>query len=127
MVLVLKCGFLGFKMKMNYVYQLLETERDKLLGIIKKCENLEEKAELIGNKNLLEYSIALLKKCEEFDIKPKSIFTKLPVQLCQSPSSEYRIVEDCETEEPKWWVEAKIKGRRFNCVRLHQGDVVIEV
>jgi hypothetical protein len=111
---------------MDFIYNLLEIEKEKVLDLIKQCTDSETKAELIGNKNLIEYSLSLLKKCEEFDIKPTSIFTRLPVQTCQSPSSEYRIMEDCETEDRKWWVEAKIKDKQFDCVRLHQGDVVIE-
>ena len=112
---------------MDYIYKLLEKEKTRLLETIKECSDLEKKAELVGNKNLIEYSLYLLKKCEQFEIKPKSIFTKLPKQVCQSPSSDYRIVEDCETDDPKWWIEAKIESKRLNCVRLHQGDVVIEV
>lgn len=111
---------------MDYIYELLENEKKKVLDLIKHCENLEKKAELIGNKNLIDYSLALLKKCDEFGVKPKSIFTKLPEQTCQTPSSEYRIMEDCETEERKWWVEAKIKEKKHDCIRLNQGDVVIE-
>ena len=112
---------------MNYVYHHLEKERDRLVSKIKVCEDLETKAELIGNKNLVEYAINLLRKCEDFDVKPSSIFTKLPEQACQSPSSDYRIMEDCETEDSKCWVEAKVEGRQFNQVRLNQGDVVIEI
>jgi hypothetical protein len=110
---------------MEYVYQLLSNEIDHILEQIKGCPNIEEKTVLIGNKNLLNYSIRLLKKCEEYEIKPSSIFTQLPAQKCQSPSSDYRIVEDCETEDPQWWVEVEIEVRNFHHVRLHEGDVVI--
>ena len=55
-----------------------------------------------------------------------SIFTKLPQKQCDSPSSEYRIIEDGETDDPQYWKEVKIKNKQFNCVRLGEGDVVIE-
>lgn len=112
---------------MEYVYSLLENERNRLLETIKNCPHLEQKAELIGNKNLIESSLALLKKCDDFGIYSKSIFTKLPDTICQSPSSEYRIVEDFEGEDSTYWQEVKIEGKHFNCVRLRPGDVVIEV
>ena len=112
---------------MNYVYNHLEKERDRLGSEIQACKDLKTKAELIGNKNLVESAINLLRKCEDFDVKASSIFTKLPEQVCQSPSSDYRIMEDCETENSEHWVEAKVEGRQSNQVRLNQGDVVIEI
>lgn len=112
---------------MEFVYKLLEKESETLLEKITACVDIEEKAELIGNKNLLEHSIRLLKKCDEFDICAGSVFTKLPQKMCNSPSSEYRIVEDGETEDKKYWEEVQVNGKQFNCVRLSEGDVVIEL
>lgn len=87
---------------------------------------IEQKAELIGYKNSIVYAMKLLKKCEQHSIKPSSIFTTLPEQLCQTPSSEYRIVEDCETDDPQSWIEVNIKSAKYGQLRLHEGDVVIE-
>lgn len=112
---------------MEYVYKILENERDALEQKISACTKLEEKAELIGNKNLIEHSIKLLKKCEVNDIRSDSIFTKLPPKQCDTPSCDYRIVEDGETDDPSQWYEVKIEGKRFGCVRLHEGDVIIEL
>jgi hypothetical protein len=109
---------------MNYIYELLENEVKRLEVAIGHENNNQLKADLIGNKNLVLYSLKLLKKCESYGIQPNSMFTTLPEQRCQSPSSEYRIVEDCETDNPQLWIELKVKDRY---VRLHQGDVVIEV
>ncbi|MBQ4810297.1 hypothetical protein J8M20_03075 [Pseudoalteromonas luteoviolacea] len=111
---------------MEFVYQILEKELLSLVEEISKCDTLEEKVELIGNKNLIEHSISLLKKCDKHGISAGSIFTKLPQTQCDSPSSEYRIIEDGETDDPQYWQEVKIDNKQFNCVRLGEGDVVIE-
>ncbi|MEJ2609554.1 MAG: hypothetical protein P8179_05550 [Candidatus Thiodiazotropha sp.] len=111
---------------MEYVYTLLEKELTLLTQEISNCDSLKKKAELIGNKNLIEHSIKLLKKCDSNGISASSIFTKLPPKLCDSPSSEYRIIEDGETDDPKYWQEVKTAGKHFNNIRLGPGDVVIE-
>jgi hypothetical protein len=101
---------------MEIVYQILENELSSFVEKISSCDNLEEKAELIGNKNLIEHSIKLLKKCDSYGIVAGSIFTKLPQKHCDSPSSEYRIVEDGETDDPQYWQEVNIENKQFNCV-----------
>lgn len=111
---------------MEFVYQILEKELSSLVEKIPGCDSLEMKAKLIGNKNLIEHSIKLLKKCDKHGIAAGSIFTKLPQKQCDSPSSEYRIIEDGETDDPEYWQEVAIENKQFNCVRLGEGDVVIE-
>ena len=111
---------------MEYAYQVLENEISNLEKEISVESDLERKAELIGNKNILVCSVKLLKKCEQHEIWPTSIFTTLPAQECPTPSSDYRIMEDCESEDPQYWIEAKISKAQFGHVRLHEGDVVIE-
>ena len=112
---------------MEHVYKILESELVTLEERISSCSEIGEKAELIGNKNLVEHSIKLLKKCEEFDIRASSIFTKLPPKQCDTPSCEYRIIEDGETDDPTNWYEVKVEGKQFGHVRLGTGDVVIEL
>ena len=111
---------------MEYVYQILEREISDLTDAISNCDELEKKAELIGNKVLIEHSVKLLKKCDDYGVFAGSIFTKLPQKLCDTPSSEYRIIEDGEVDDPQYWTEVNIEGKEFNCVRLGEGDVVIE-
>ena len=112
---------------MEYVYKILENDLKTLNKQISVCTNIEEKAELIGNKNLIEHSIKLLKKCEANDISAGSIFTKLPPKQCDTPSCDYRIIEDGETDNPAHWYEVQIKSKQYGCVRLHEGDIVIEL
>ncbi len=110
---------------MNYVFELLDKERLALESAIPTATSLEDKAALIGNKNAVVYAMKLLQKCEHHGIKPSSRFTTLPTQQCRTPSSEYRIVEDGETDDPQYWQEVRIDGG--GQVRLHEDDVVIEI
>jgi hypothetical protein len=112
---------------MEYVYRLLEEELETLTEKVKNCECLEEKSELIGNKILVDHSLNLLRKCEQHDIRAGSIFTKLPPKQCDTPSCDYRVIEDGETDDSKYWYEVEISGKQFGNVRLHEGDVVIEL
>lgn len=112
---------------MEYVYKTLENEISHLVEEITQCSDVEKKAELIGNKILLEHSINLLKKCDEYGVCAGSLFTKLPPAKVSTPSSDYRVVEDYESDDSKYWKEVTIESRPFKCVRLSEGDVVIEI
>lgn len=111
---------------MDIVYKTLEKERSKILEQISSCNNIEDKTELISNKKLIENAIQLLKKCHDYGISTNAIFTKLPQKQCDTPSSEYRIVEDGETDNPQHWHEVSIENKPFNHVRLGEGDIVVE-
>lgn len=77
---------------MEYVYKILQAYLNSLKEKIAAYTELEKKAELIGNKNLVEHSLNLLQKCEANDIRAGSIFTKLPAKQCDTPSCEYSVV-----------------------------------
>ncbi len=70
----------------------------------------------------VEHGIGCLRLCDVYNIGPNSTIVELPAQTCQTPSSEYRILEDCETEDRKYWVEPKVHGKP---IRLNQGSKVI--
>jgi hypothetical protein len=85
--------------------------------------DLRQCADLINLKTEIELAVGRLELCEKWGIYPKSIIRALPQQKCQTPSSDYRIVEDCETNDRQWWLEADFDGQQF---RFHQGDLIIE-
>ena len=84
------------------------------------------KAELIAQKQQLEAALSLLSKCAQYGVTSAANFTRLPPQQCNTPSSEYRIIEDCESDNPTHWREVKCPEQPFNHVRLGPSDVVIE-
>ncbi len=104
---------------------MLESEIERLENALRGCLSREDKATLVTRIDQVRFGARLLRKCEEFGVLPSSNFTTLPQQTCQTPSSEYRVMEDVELEERRDWVEATKDGGRQ--LRLHQGDVVIEL
>lgn len=64
------------------------------------------------------HSVKLLRKCDENGICAGALFTKLPQKKCDTPSSEYRIIEDGETDNPQCWQEVEIENKKYGHVRL---------
>ncbi|MCW8875639.1 MAG: hypothetical protein OQJ89_12235 [Kangiellaceae bacterium] len=81
------------KEKLWDIYELMEKEINELLSKIKTRESFELKADLIGNKTLLEHSIRLLKKCDEHNICAGSVFTKLPKKICDLSTELLKMVK----------------------------------
>ena len=68
-------------------------------------------------------AIGLLELCQEHDIFPTSRVLVLPPPLTLTPSSEYRLIEDNETEDRQNWIEVKVNGQ---FVRPLPGSIIIE-
>lgn len=81
---------------------------------------LQERADLIGLINELDLACQRLELCEKWRIYPHSIIKTLPIERA---NSEYRIMDDCESEDRKWWVEADFDGHHY---RLNEGDLIIK-
>jgi hypothetical protein len=100
---------------------------EKLNAWLKETNQELEK----DNKNIelhelasqIDLAMQRIQFCEEYGIYPKSIIYKLPEQSCRSASSEYRVVEDVETENRESWVEVHINNKPL---RLNEGDLVIK-
>lgn len=110
---------------MNHVYQLLEQEIEKLSIQITACEIPIDKVELIGQKIEIEHALKLLHKCEAAGVLAGGIFTKLPAP--QVETSDYRLVEDGESDNPVHWFEVNIDSKAYGKLYLKEGDVVIEL
>jgi len=91
---------------------------------------LESKLRINQSQNILnkihryKQAVKWLKNGQQYNINPKSNITELPPTLVQTPSSEYRIMEDSESDDRSTWVELKIKDQEF---RLRGGDIIIEM
>jgi hypothetical protein len=83
----------------------------------------ENLSRLIGMMSEIDIACKRLDLCEKWRIFPKSIVRALPAQKCESGSSDYRIMEDCETENRPSWMEADFDGRTH---RFNAGDLVIQ-
>ena len=60
---------------------------------------------VLDQKRDVDAAIAALRLCAAHGIHGKATVTKLPMTQTSTPSSEYRIVEDHETDDPETWTE----------------------
>jgi hypothetical protein len=71
----------------------------------------------------LDQAISCLELCQEHDILPSSRLLVIPDPSTMTPSSEYRLVEDNETEDREKWIEAKVNGQ---FIRPLPGSLIVE-
>ena len=83
----------------------------------------QRRADLIALRSEISCAVQRLVLCEKWGINPRSRIQVLPAQKCRTPSSEYRIMEDCETDDRHWWVEADFDGQ---VCRPNEGDLIIQ-
>lgn len=88
-----------------------------------RLEDDPKNIELHEKASQIDIAIKNIQLCEKYGILPKSIIKRLPEQTCRSSSSDYRILEDVETENRDHWVEACINGEP---IRLNEGDLVVQ-
>jgi hypothetical protein len=53
-----------------------------------------------------------LEMCARLGLDGRERVCVLPVPKTVSPTSEYRLIEDHETEDRHWWTEVTIEGAR---------------
>ena len=108
-------------MKTNYdlVINYLESRIDELVNEIKA----RKKDQIINEKLQFDMAIKWLKKGMQYQIDPNSAVTILPNLKTSTPSSEYRIIEDHESDDQMSWEEVKINGTEL---RPNPGDFIIE-
>jgi hypothetical protein len=75
---------------------------------------------LVGEMNELDLACQQLELCERWGILPRSIIRALPTTRCEG--SEYRVMDDCETDDREHWSEAEFDGRKL---RLGGGALII--
>ena len=71
----------------------------------------------------LDDAIRCLRFCEANAIAPSAKVTRLPPTLTSTPSSEYRIVEDHESDDRAHWTELQMSGLH---VRPLPGTLLLE-
>ena len=110
---------------MKNVLEHLNTWASDIAHALRKQSpaDVQQHADLIALKTEIEAAIGRLELCERWGITSKSMVRELPIQKTRSPSSEYRIMEDCETENRALWVEADFQGRKR---RFNEGDLIIQ-
>lgn len=107
-------------MEINYenVIELLTLESQKVIEKLR----VNNTSEFIQEKRNIDQAIKWLKKGMQNQINPDWNIVRLPAQNTQTPSSEFRLVEDHESDDPTYWTEVKLDGREL---RPSPGDFLI--
>jgi hypothetical protein len=92
---------------------ILAKERDKILeGLKGACKDRS----LIDAKLALEEAVAILVLFDRHEIRKVAKATRLPPNA--TPSSDYRVISDNESDDPRVWTEVVIDGERVRPVGL---------
>ncbi|MEM6845239.1 MAG: hypothetical protein AAF632_23705 [Bacteroidota bacterium] len=110
-------------MKTKLDYSFVIRELTKLREIVIEDLRTSKSQELTHRKSEIDLAIKWLIRGQEFDVHPKSKIIELPYKKVQTPSSEYRIVEDCESDNPDLWMEVQVDGES---IRPLPGSLIIE-
>lgn len=107
---------------MDYVINKLQELRDNVIEDLK-----QGKKEFLKTKLELDRAISCLEFCIEHDLfsdnKEKYSVFELPLPDGSGYFSDYRIVDDCETEDKEFWREIKFEDKK---VFLSPGDIIIK-
>lgn len=83
----------------------------------------EKQHEFFQSKLELDQAIACLEFCRQHSIRPNSRVIVIPDLSTTTPSSEFRLIEDNETDNRDHWIEVKVDGE---FIRPSTGSLIIE-
>lgn len=101
------------------VKELIINEIESLNILI--AEGKDKETSIQMKKNLSE-TLYLLDVFEKYRIKKETVETVVELPASHTGYSDYRIINDCESDDPDHWVEVDISGEK---IRLSEGDIVI--
>jgi len=109
---------------MKTVKQLIEDELQKIIHQLKEVSLLqEEKQALLSYKKELEQLLFLKKLSDTYYLEPATIERIIVLPPPRTDFSNFRLVDDAETEEKQWWEELKIENKP---IWLCEGDILIK-
>ena len=109
---------------MKTVKQLIEDELHKTIHQLKEVSLLQgEKQALVSYKKELEQLLFLKKLSDTYHLEPKEIEHIVVLPPPRTDFANFRIVDDTEIEERKYWQELQIEGEKLF---LNQGDILIK-
>lgn len=101
------------------VKEFIIKEIDSVNAFIAEGKDKETNIQL--KKNLSE-TLYLLDIFEKYRIKKETVETVFELPVSNTGYSDYRIINDCESDDPDQWLEVSISGEK---IRLSEGDLVI--
>ncbi len=105
---------------MQQVLLKLRSWRDETVAAL-RSDSGDRSVEL-ALKRELDRAIACVELCDRYAIDPQGKVTVLPESRTRTPSSEYRLVEDHETDDRAHWTEVHVDGEP---VRPAPGDAIL--
>ncbi|WP_378174029.1 hypothetical protein [Aquimarina sp. SS2-1] len=102
----------------NHVIKLLNSETNKIVEELR----IDSTKELVDRKKNINNAIKWLKKGMDNQINPDLNIITIPEKITKTPSSEYRLIEDHESDERKYWTEVKLNNEEL---RPLTGDFLI--
>ena len=83
----------------------------------------EEKQALVSYKKELEQLLFLKKLSDTYHLEPVAIERIIVLPSPRTDFSNFRLVDDAETEEKQWWEELRIENEP---IWLCEGDILIK-
>lgn len=109
---------------MKTAKQLIEDELQKIIHQLKEVSLLqEEKQALVSYKKELEQLLFLKKLSDTYHLEPAAIERIIVLPPPRTDFSNFRLVDDAETEEKQWWEELRIENEP---IWLCEGDILIK-
>ncbi|WP_298516389.1 hypothetical protein [uncultured Kordia sp.] len=71
---------------------------------------IQSSQELIAEKKALDMAISWLEKADSLNIDVNKKIVQIPQNKTNTPSSEFRIIEDHESDDKNNWEEIEING-----------------
>jgi hypothetical protein len=89
------------------VLERLERWRE---SVVEQLSDPASHAEALRVKLQIDDAIGCLALCERHQIRSDARVIQLPEPRNMTPSSEFRIIEDQESDQREYWIEAMIDG-----------------
>ncbi|REC63973.1 hypothetical protein DRF65_04550 [Chryseobacterium pennae] len=99
--------------------ELIAKEIDTLNDLIHKGIDKESNIQL---KKDLSDSIHLLDMFDRYEINKRTVDDIWSLPDFNTGYSDYRIINDCESDDPAQWIELSINNEK---IRLSEGDIII--
>lgn len=102
---------------------------DRVLACLQRHEAKKIAKLRDGSAVSAEFKIELaramdrLRRCAAHGISARSVLTRLPSAQTTTPSSEFRLVEDHESDDRRLWTEVKVDGQPL---RPLPGSLIVE-
>jgi hypothetical protein len=107
------------RIEFSRVLPALEALRSDVIAEMKRAPS----SELVKRKTEIDAAIACLELCAEHQIGPRSRITRIPEPATRTPSSEFRLIEDRESDDRALWREVTIGGHP---IRPLPGALIVE-